>query len=305
LGTFNAENLFLRYKLLDNEKGSRKPKPVDPEKFLAEGGSIFVLGYAVEDVSVIGDAQRKSTAKVILANEPDVVALQEVENMEALKQFNRRYLKRAYPYQMLIDANDPRLIDVAVLSRLPIVHVRTHQFDPDEEGDLIFSRDCLEVDVQAPSGEVLTLFVNHFKSQIGGGGERRLKQAKRVAEIVQERFGNDLRGGDFAVVGDLNSGPETPELAPLLGLPGLENVIQTRLPEAERWTHAYRKVIQQLDYMLLSPTLAAKNAKPTPQIERRGLNTKVAAYTGPRFPGVAGEGTEASDHCGVFIKLRL
>ena len=38
-----------------------------------------------------------------------------------------------------------------------------------------------------------------------------------VAEIVQERFGNNLKGRDFVVLGDLNSGPDAEERQPALG----------------------------------------------------------------------------------------
>ena len=184
VGTFNVENLFMRYKLLDNERGSRIPKPVDPDKFIEEGGHINMLGFTLEDFGLISRTARKNTGKVILENDADVVGLQEVENMEELKQFNRKYLKKAFGEEVLIDANDPRLIDVALVSKLPIVHARSHQFDADEDGRLIFSRDCLEVDIQVSAQKTLTLYVNHFKSKIGGGEDRREKQATRVAEIV-------------------------------------------------------------------------------------------------------------------------
>jgi len=296
VGTFNVENLFMRYKLLDNERGSRIPKPVDPDKFIEEGGHINMLGFTLEDFGLISRTARKNTGKVILENDADVVGLQEVENMEALKQFNRKYLKKAFGEEVLIDANDPRLIDVALVSKLPIVHARSHQFD------------CLEVDIQVSAQKTLTLYVNHFKSKIGGGEDRREKQATRVAEIVQDRFGKNLKGGDFVVLGDLNSGPDAEELQPLLGLKGLENVIQRIADDTKRWTHFFapKKETEQLDYILFSPTLTAKNPGGVPAIERRGLSdASLSVYPGPRFPGVGPDGTEASDHCGVFMTLNV
>lgn len=60
--------------------------------------------------------------------EADVLALQEVESVDTLKHFRAGALggRKAYPYVAGIDGNDPRLIDVAVLSKLPITHVRFH-----------------------------------------------------------------------------------------------------------------------------------------------------------------------------------
>src|SRR5947208_6451755 len=90
-GTFNVENPFMRYKLLDHERGSRIPKPVDPDKFIEEGGHINMLGFTLEDFGLISRTARKNTGKVILENDADVVGLQEVENMEARNHFNGKY----------------------------------------------------------------------------------------------------------------------------------------------------------------------------------------------------------------------
>ena len=116
IGTFNVENLFLRYRLLKNERGSRSGKPVNYDKFV-KGGHINMLGWSIEDYGPIAKSARRLTATVILKNNPDLLALQEVENIEALIQFNRKYLNNKYRYMMVIDGNDPRQIDVGVLSK--------------------------------------------------------------------------------------------------------------------------------------------------------------------------------------------
>ena len=66
----------------------------------------------------------------------------------------------------------------------------------------MFSRDCLSVDVAVAKGRTLTVLVNHFKSKIGGGADKRERQAARVLEIAQARFGKKLDGGDLVVAGD-------------------------------------------------------------------------------------------------------
>jgi hypothetical protein len=83
IGTFNTENLFLRYKFLGKE--------VDQSKYIKEGWRIEKTALQIFD-----EGQRKNTARVILENGPEVICLQEVENLATLKQFNSNYLKRKY-----------------------------------------------------------------------------------------------------------------------------------------------------------------------------------------------------------------
>jgi endonuclease/exonuclease/phosphatase family metal-dependent hydrolase len=308
IGTFNVENLFNRYKLLGYERGSpAKKKPVDAEKFVEEGGHINMLGWSIDDFGPISKSARRATAAVILENKPDIVAIQEVENLFALLAFNQKWLKNAYPYAMVIDGNDLRQIDVGILSKYPIINLRTHRFEPagSTPWQRTFSRDCFEADLGISKGKMLTVLVNHFKSKIGGGEEKRRKQAERVSEILKERFGNSL-SGNFVVAGDLNNHYDASELQPLLSLNGLENVVKQRLPKKEHWTHYYNKgkAAEQLDYLLLSPELSEKNTNSKVHIERRGLPTDIKYYEGDRFEVVTGK-EGASDHCGVFISLEI
>lgn len=307
IGTFNMENLYNRYKLLDNEKGSRKKKAVDPEKFLKEGGHINMLGWSIDDYGPIGKSLRAATAEVILENRPDILAVQEVENLFALLAFNRRWLHNEYPYAMVIDGNDLRQIDVGILSKFPFVNLRTHQFEPENSPptERIFSRDCLEAEIGISPDTTLTMLVNHFKSKIDGGEEKRERQARRVAEILAERFGKSL-SGNFVVAGDFNSHNDAPELQPLLSLDRLENVVAKRLPEEEQWTYYFtkEKTAEQFDYLLISRMLSYKNPSVKPMIERRGLGTDVKHYKGERFSQVEGK-QGASDHCAVFMTLMV
>jgi endonuclease/exonuclease/phosphatase family metal-dependent hydrolase len=305
IGTFNAENLFLRYKFLEKQRGSSKT--IDPMKYIIEGVTINMLGYEVLD-----EGQRKNTARAILENDPDILALQEVENLLALKQFNSKYLNRKYPYSLVIDGNDLRQVDIGLMSKFPIGDIRTHQFDRDKKG-IIFSRDCLMADIHLDNAgdKKLTMLVNHFKSKLSfkpgeDTGEKRLRQATRVADIIEKHLGEDLEDANFVVAGDFNDTPDAECLQPLLGKPWLENVI-ARLPRDEQWTHYWdrKKETSHIDFILLSKSLAENNKDALPVIERRGLADYAKAYTGPRFPGVGRKGTEASDHCPVFMELEV
>lgn len=310
LATFNVENLFARFKF--NAK-------VDPANAIRDGWAVdrtYFVSFSDEAKAITGKAFKETGA--------DVIALCEIENLDTLKRFRSRYLggPRAYPYALLIDGNDQRLIDVAVLSKYPLVSVRSHQ-ELRSGRSYIFSRDCLEVDLDI-EGSPLTLFVNHFKSMLDKNDPpngrrntraRRELQARTVIELVRERFGDTPGDHPFIVLGDLNDYRETDAngksgIAALVEWSDVENVVD-RLPEEERWTHYFREraapqpgSYHQLDYLLLSRSLAQRSQGP-PTIIRKGLAKRADRYTGPRFPGVGLDKPVASDHCPLAIDIEL
>lgn len=312
LATFNVENLFSRF---------RFARGVDPQLAAERGFTSEHLRHRIADPE-----DKHLTAQLINLMGADVIALQEVEGMATLKRFRDLYLggRDAYPHVLALEGNDLRGIEVAVLSRFAIVHCRSwqHLWDAETQQPL-FSRDCLEVDVQVPGQGVLTLFVNHFKSMRddeGDGGRARtralrVRQSQAVIDIVRARFGPHPGQYPWAVLGDFNDYLERDEQGPsgideLVLWPELHNVVE-RLPAQQRWTHFWRgradrgwaPTYQQLDYLLLSQRLARLNPQ-APHIERRGQPGRAALYSGPRLDGVGLDRPKASDHCPIAIELR-
>ncbi|HXH17470.1 MAG TPA: endonuclease/exonuclease/phosphatase family protein, partial [Chitinophagales bacterium] len=178
IATFNCENLFVRFKFGKRLSEARVTNAV-------KNG--FIIDKNVFERII--ERERTLTAQAIRATGADIIGLQEVENLDTLKAFRSQFLKH-YPFQYLIDGNDPRLIDVGVLSKMEARALATHQFD--KKGTTkIFSRDCLEIEY-ALNGSPLTLFINHFKSMMGGRAQtmaRRKMQAERMVEIIKGKFG--------------------------------------------------------------------------------------------------------------------
>lgn len=300
VGTFNAENLFARFRFASHLSVEQV------QAMLADGWQTDQTLFEAFDTE-----RRQLTGAAIHAIDADILALQEIESLDTLKHFNRKFLETmGYRYPMLIDGNDSRGIDVALLSRFPFTYLQTHQFDapPDRPDAPIFSRDCLEVGLALPTGSELVVFVNHFKCITGdrlGTTARRRAQAEQVARIVEARF-PDPAAADFLILGDLNDYMPSPGLAPLLEKPWLENVV-SRLPERERWTHhyAFADEYRQLDYILPSRRLADANPDSVPFIERRGLAQRAARATVRRFHGVGDDRPKASDHCPVVWEFTV
>lgn len=310
IATFNCENLFRRFKF------NSKLKPEQVEKKLKDG---FIIDRTV--LSTVNQTERKLTADAIKATKADIVCLQEVENMDTLKNFLSTHMSGSgYKYRMLIDAKDPRLIDVALISKIPFGNVKTHQFS---ETGKVFSRDCLEVEFDI-EGKPLTVFVNHFKSMFDRSNltpaQKRAKTApKRIAQcdavlsIIKQKFKNTPQKDNWIVLGDLNDYPdEQSSLQKLTGSAWMENIVQTRIADvAERWTHYWDTTTvpvddryKQIDYIFLSKKIADANPAAVPAIIRKGIITKATKYTGPRFTGVTDK-QGASDHCPVAVTITL
>ena len=191
----------------------------------------------------------------------DVVGLMEVESLGVLSRLNTEALAAlGYVETVLIEGNDPeRGIDVALLSRFPVVQTISHAAeiwtDPPGQSRRLFSRDCLECHLTLPSGETLVVLVNHFKSKRGGGDEGdalRTAQAVRVREIADALLTTHPL---TAIVGDLNDTPDSPALASLLEDKTWADLIGQDVPEASRYSFLYRGRPERIDYVLASPAL--------------------------------------------------
>jgi len=285
LATYNCENLFSRARVLQLADADRRAEVMAgarawQSRHRRDGASLAhylelpppgaLPGELRFRRSRIGARPCEAKARVLRAVDADVQCLVEVEDRASLAAFNRRLLRGRYPYHLLLEGNDPRASHLGVLSRLPLAALRSHCFDHDAAGP-VFSRDCLELELALPDGRSLHLLLNHFDGPDDGPADdaRRRRQAGAVARIVAER--HDLSRDLVAVLGDFNDSPQSgPQcLAPLLHLPGLNDVLalQFAIPD-DRWT-GHRRRNEQMDYILVSDALRA--AFRQAGAERRGM----------------------------------
>lgn len=312
VATFNVENLFARFQFRRNLRNL--------DKIIRDGWIAKHTYFTIHK-----EAAKAITAEAIKASDADIIALQEVENLDTLKKFRTDFLggRKSYPYAIAIDGNDPRRIDVAVLSRYPLVDIQTYShLWSSELRCYLFSRDCLVADVQGPGNFNLTLFVNHLKSMMDRDDpdngrrntrDKRIVQSQVVRQIVTARFGGNAGIHPFVILGDFNDYMETddqgePGISDLVEWDQVANVVD-RLPEDERWTHYFKgrgalpPAYRQLDYLLLPRSLAEQNPH-APHIERRGMPKRATRYSGERFSGVGQNSPKASDHCPVVMELQ-
>jgi endonuclease/exonuclease/phosphatase family metal-dependent hydrolase len=212
---------------------------------------------------------------------PDVLAVQEVEDKFTLDSFNAEDLGGRFPHRVLVEGNDPRFIDVGLMSRLPLGEVRSYQHwvHPESPNERVFRRDLLAAEVLSEDRR-RTLFwvlVAHLKSQyvdwrVKGEAQRRWVEnqalatrrfeAEAIATIVRERIGDAV---PVFVCGDLNDHPGSPALQPLLGTGrkclGMVNLVARDQGEGDRWTTSHKETgvdreFTQLDYVLVTQRFA-------------------------------------------------
>lgn len=236
LATFNVENLMNRFDFTGFRNQLQQDRALSLFKIRDER-EYQTLSQALEISQT--DDMRQLTALAIAETQADILCLQEVDNIEALKAFEYGYLFKmvglGYRQKYTTTGNDTRGIDVAVMMREATMHGQPIEFvrmtshaqvtfadfglhTPElaalkiEPNERVFRRDCLELDLRI-GGTMLTLYVVHFKSmgspRDGLPGREatmpvRIAEAKAVRRIIENRFGEGARDKRWVICGDMN-----------------------------------------------------------------------------------------------------
>lgn len=181
LSFFNANNLFLRYKM-----GRKYPGDISGKSYTANTQWGFMPPYNKGLFDPFRPEQTELSA-LALSSEglPDILCVCEVENLLALRKFNEGFFEGHYDYTLIVDSRDFRQIDVGILTTKDIISVKSHVDDQDKKGKFIFSRDCLEVVIglNKSGSKRLTLFINHFKSKFV---DKRNKTPQKIAAEIRK-----------------------------------------------------------------------------------------------------------------------
>lgn len=218
---------------------------------------------------------------------PHIIALQEIENLNALTQISveiyDRYNVRYWP--ILIPGQDPSGINLAYLARHEVEIRQVAQLFRDKTfgayDNPLFSRPPLYLEA-CYIENCLSLLNLHLRSMrgidSGKDGDRvrrkRLAQAETIASWSNRLQKSDPRVS-LLILGDLNAltpGDQHVDVAGIIrGNPDNENVhlpggdlvqpdlvdLTLLIPPAQRYSYIYRQQKQQLDYMLVNQAFAA------------------------------------------------
>lgn len=302
-----------RWAWLRKNHGTFDRQPNDPTQnveIIANGRANWIgwVELAKESTNEIGT---RMTARVIQDVGADIIGIVEAEDRPSLVRFNKELLGGLYRHIMLIDGNDERGIDVGIMmgNNFEIKSIRSN-VDTEDAVGTVFSRDCPQYEVITPSGTVVHVLVNHFKSQSGGGGPQRQRQAAEVRRIVDHLVD---QGQHVVVLGDFNEGPATAgsqatnlsalfvNSSPLVDCYALPAFQVGNRPG----TFDSCGLRNRFDYILISQSLLPNFTGGG--VFRNGLwGSRVTRPTDwITYPDITKSSEQASDHGAVFVDLSI
>ena len=261
IATYNVENLF------DLQKSGHEYKEYIPNSYSKWNQKNYNI-------------KLKNIAKVIVDIDADIIGLQEIESLQALKDLRYTLKRMGLYYQYYKIANYKKTtIKVAMLSKIPFVY--THEIAVKASYRY---RNILEAKFKINNQE-LYILVNHWKSK-AGPESMRVVSAKKVLKRSQE-LGLDK---NIIVLGDFNSHYEEHILFKRKrkhndtdGITGINHVLgtightdiaaKTKIDQGEfynlwydtsgnnRYSYIYRGKKEALDNILISPSLLTTKGK--------------------------------------------
>ncbi len=304
---------FPRWAWLRKNRGKfdREPKDKTKNVEVVANGRADWIGWVELAKEPADETSTRMTARVIQDVDADIIGIVEAEDRPSLVRFNYEMLGKLYGHVMLIDGNDQRGIDVGIMTgeSYDIESIRSNVDKVDAKGT-VFSRDCPQYTVRTPSGNEIHILVNHFKSQSGGGGPKRIRQAAEVRKIVDALVAQNQH---VIVLGDLNEGPSAHgsqannlrklfnNNSPLVDCYSLPNFNVGNRPG----TYDSCGLRNRLDYILISESL--RPSFTGGGVFRKGLwgtrSTRPSNWK--TYPDLKHSSEQASDHAAVFIDLNI
>ncbi len=245
--------------------------------------------------------------KQVYQKGPDIVILEEVENLNVLHILNKQALLFAgYTTEVLIEGQDERGIDIGLLSRLPLAGqpiLHNIVWEAAKEKDPRGTRGILQVPLELPNQAVLYVFGLHFPSQ-GNDVEFR-KDAINTLKKALDQLPKDsfwLVAGDWNITEEEES--EYQLISGNFGSYGnLSHIIGCKDCKG---THNYRKDWAFLDIILFSNTLL--NQDSAVSVDSKSITTPMWALDQLRPTGRpnrfdAEKKTGISDHLPIYAEL--
>lgn len=220
-------------------------------------------------------AKIDNLTRVISELKADIVALQEIESREALRELQKSLGRSGiyYPHMAIADSKNTT-VKVALLSRYPLNYTKELRVTQSQK-----FRNILEASITI-GNDTLYLFINHWKAKSGPESER-IVSAKALKKRLYE-LGHDKA---IVLVGDFNSHYEEHKLFvknakhnDTRGVTGINHTLKSykgkpvqkeelltckdcfynlwyELEPKDRWSHVFQGSHEALDNILISAGL--------------------------------------------------
>lgn len=211
----------------------------------------------------------EDVARGLASLKGDIVLLQEIENKEVLKAIAEHSSLKSLGYvtRESVIGNDPRGINIGVLSRFPITKYVSHRRDQftrvdDPKYVYYFARDAVEVHLNV-NGQAVVIIGVHFKSQANDEDPNRRiaegQQARAIADsvlkgnpnayvFVMGDFNDDLNSIAYKAVRDGQTGP------------AYQHAMMD-VPSSQRYSYTYSGDRKLIDHMLVTPDVYKRFVK--------------------------------------------
>ena len=160
--------------MLRQNRGRLVKRPESGGLEVVAKGRADWVGWVELKTEPTDEQSTRNTARVIKEVDADVLGVVEAESRRSLRDFSRVMLRRVggqpYEHSMVIDGNDDRGIDVGLMTKegFEFDVVRTHIFELDD-GQPLFSRDCVEYLVRTPPERTSSCWSTTSKANVATG----------------------------------------------------------------------------------------------------------------------------------------
>jgi endonuclease/exonuclease/phosphatase family metal-dependent hydrolase len=245
-----------------------------------------------------------NVAKVIRAYDdtgkgPDIVVLEEIENINVVNNIVSKGLSDlGYVTKVLIEGDDTRGIDVAIISKFPVISSKRYPIV--FNGVKLDTRGILEV-VLNVGGKKVVVFANHWPSQ-SNPTDHRIASAKVLATAAENaRADLVIAAGDFNTLDN-----ERPH--PFVAFKNFEDGEQEARHlgvEMIGGTHFYKGEWHSLDHIFILKNSTMKTDYPKFQIMNRSFMMKKDQRSGQMIPyrSDANSGEGFSDHLPMGVEF--
>ena len=276
-------------------------------------------GWMKLNSTPIDEIAIKNKARVINEVSPDILILLEVEDRQALIEFNRYFLDQnnglGYKHILYFETNDTHGRGIGILTKkgYQISSIKTHVNDLDSAGNPIFDTDLQEYKVKTSKGEILTLLSTCLiddNDSLELSNTKRKLQSEKIADIYKELQTSKKL---IAVMGTFNAPFYSDSLSPLIKETDLKDITKHQSFEVDldKGTDAdYFRMgaykmgvnIKQRDYLMFSSKLFEAVKKGG--IVRKGMWFKKQPQW-HIFNSIKNESHAASEHPLVWSELNI